>query len=124
MPTMGGAAAVAAWYHATEELATVLAAIFEACMPEEFAKLRKAFEAGKWFVGDPGPWIGRTIVYKLQLYAHFDPSEAGPTISFPAGYFRGGHFQVPRLGCQFMCVLTPAPFLRSLTLPRRFHSLH
>ena len=102
MHSMGGAAAVAAWFHATEELATVLSAIFEVFMPEHYHKFDKAFKAGRQFQGDPGPWMGCTIVFKLQLYAHFDPSEEGPTISFPAGYFQCGHFQVPRLGAQFM----------------------
>lgn len=99
--TAAGMAMTQAWYIATEDLAMQLANIFKVFMPEKYAEYSAAFAAGKWFKHDPGPFIGRTIVYKLQLYAHFDANEAGPTISFPSGYFEGGYMEVPQLGARF-----------------------
>lgn len=71
-------------------------------MPEAFKEYKAAFEAGRWYSEDPGPWLGRTVVFKLQLFLHFDPSEAGPTISFPYGYFTGGQMLFPGLSARFL----------------------
>lgn len=74
-------------------------------MPDVHAEFEAAFKAGRWFKEeDPGPWLGRTVIYKLQLFPHFDRAEAGPTISCPFGYFTEGYMQFPELGTRFLLV--------------------
>ncbi|KAK7012364.1 hypothetical protein R3P38DRAFT_2550174 [Favolaschia claudopus] len=41
-------------------------------------------------MADPGPWIGRAIVYKLEVLEHVDGLDDGPTASFCVGDFAGG----------------------------------
>ena len=40
--------------------------MFEATFPDIYKEYKEAFEAGIWFQDDPGPFIGRAIIYKLQ----------------------------------------------------------
>jgi len=43
------------------------------CIPRYYyEKYRKAFEADCWAKEDKGPWIGRVIVWKLQVCLHRD----------------------------------------------------
>jgi hypothetical protein len=85
---------------ATEAMAVRLAAIFSVCFPQYYQKYRAAFDAGVWYESDPGPWLGRAIVYKLQVHMHQDGLDAGPCASFPVGYFTGGEAYLPELGAK------------------------
>ena len=98
----GGLQAVTSYFLQTAEISAILSAMFEVFFPDIFKKFQSAFQAGKWWEGDQGPWLGRAIVYKLQVYPHFDPSEAGPTASFPCGWFEGGRMCVPQLMAAFL----------------------
>jgi hypothetical protein len=75
--------------------------MFSEFFPEEYEKYKEAFDAGVWIEQDPGPWLGRVIVYKLQVALHADKHDDGPTASFPAGYFEGGNMQVPQMRSLF-----------------------
>ncbi|KAJ8508340.1 hypothetical protein ONZ45_g9369 [Pleurotus djamor] len=66
--------------------------------PEYYAAYQAAFDAGVWMRADPGPWIGRAIVYKLQVLPHVDGKDNGPTACFPTGSFSGGEAYFPDLG--------------------------
>ena len=55
-----------------------------------------------WLEEDPEPWLGRAIVYKLQVILHTDEHDVGPTVSFPCGFFHGGQMQIPQLGGKFI----------------------
>lgn len=91
------------WYFTKSKLiARILAHMFKVLWPDIYETYRQAFDAGVWFMGDPGPWLGRAIVYKLQVHVHFDGQEAGPTASFPVGQWEGGHMEVPDLGSRFL----------------------
>jgi hypothetical protein len=70
-------------------------------MPQVYKKYQAAFDAGVWETADPGPWIGRAIVYKLQVLVHRDGKDDGPTASFPVGDFEGGEMYVPDLCAKF-----------------------
>ncbi|KAJ7860965.1 hypothetical protein B0H14DRAFT_2576314 [Mycena olivaceomarginata] len=76
------ALAVKPYYRATQEVAIYLSCMFEVAYPEYHAKYTAAFKAGVWETADPGPWIGRAIVYKLQVSEHVDGLDDGPTASF------------------------------------------
>lgn len=85
------------YYKATKHLARRLSAMFEVLMPECYNTYKDAFEAGVWSDDDPGPWLGRAIVYKLQVSLHKDKEDAGPAVSFPVGSFSGGEMLIPQL---------------------------
>lgn len=92
----------AAYYHLTAPVARYLAALFKAFMPEEYEAYAAAFEAGKWVPGDPGPWLGRSIIFKLQGLIHTDRNDLGPSVCFPVGFFNGGEMLVPQLHAKFL----------------------
>jgi len=82
-------------------IAETLAVMFEKVFPESYHKYKAAFEAGRWSESDPGPWLGRAIVYKLQGDLHHDEKDVGPSACFPCGSFSGGEMLVPQLGAKF-----------------------
>jgi len=70
--------------------------MFEAAFPQYYAKYREAFDAGVWFTNDPGPFLGRSIIYKLQGKLHKDSKDLGPSACFPVGSFKGGEMLIPQ----------------------------
>ncbi|KAG1721947.1 uncharacterized protein EDB91DRAFT_1256291 [Suillus paluster] len=74
-----GAPQVHAYFKATETLAL------------------RQFDAGKWTVVDPGPFLGRVIVWKLSVGPHQDGLDEGPAVIFPMGRFEGGECYLPDL---------------------------
>lgn len=78
--------------------------MFEGLFPDLYEKMQPAFKAGVWFEEDPGPWLGRAIVYKLQVEGHIDQNDMSPTASFPCGYFTGGEMQIPAVPVKLTCV--------------------
>jgi hypothetical protein len=88
---------VGSYYHFTKDIARALAIMFEAAFPELYLEYQEAFEAGVWFQDDPGPFLGRAIIYKLQSKLHKDRNDVGPSASFPVGYFEGGEMLFPQL---------------------------
>lgn len=79
------------WYmKKTAKLALALKEMFRAAYPDEFKIYEKAFEAGVWEAADPGPWLGRAIVWKLNVLPHRDGLDGGPTAIFCLGRFSGG----------------------------------
>lgn len=96
--------AVQSHFDHTSLVAQQLAIMFEAAFPDKFEEYRKAFAAGVWVLADPGPWLGRVVVYKLQLHLHVDKNDDGPTACFPSGLFQGGALKVPQMGAKFTYV--------------------
>ncbi|KAF8232695.1 hypothetical protein L208DRAFT_1270597 [Tricholoma matsutake] len=90
--------AVKWYYQVTEEVAHLLSAYFKKAFPEYHRQYSKAFSAGVWNLEDPGPWLGRALVYKLQVLPHVDGLDNGPTTCFPVGYFTGGAMHLSDLG--------------------------
>lgn len=84
--------------------------------PEWYDIYQEAFEAGVWFADDPGPFLGRAIVYKLQGRLHRDRHDVGPSVSFPVGQYTGGEMVFPQLNVKLQCVFSIAkvPFLSRL----------
>lgn len=78
--------------------------MFEATFPDLYGEYQEAFEAGVWLQEDPGPFIGRAIIYKLQSKLHLDKNDVGPSASFPVGYFDGGEMLLPQLGTKLKWV--------------------
>lgn len=93
-----GVAATRAYYEATKEIAGLLGLVVKTLLPEQYEKYQEAFEAGVWFADeDPGPFLGRAVLWKLQLRMHKDKADAGFSISVPFGAFTGGYMIIPQL---------------------------
>ncbi|KAF8230249.1 hypothetical protein L208DRAFT_1282788, partial [Tricholoma matsutake] len=92
------AMAVKWYYQVTEEVAHLLSAYFKKAFPEYHRQCSKAFSAGIWNLEDPGPWLGRALVYKLQVLPHVDGLDNGPTACFLVGYFTGRAMHLSDLG--------------------------
>jgi hypothetical protein len=88
---------VGVYFLNTKDIARALAIMFEAAFPEVYAEYKEAFEAGVWLEEDPGPFLARAIVYKLQSKLHKDKWDVGPSACFPVGYFEGGEMLFPQL---------------------------
>ena len=92
-----GAMGVKSYFIATQKASAKLAAMFKAAYPVYYEKYKKAFAAGVWIEDDRGPWIGRAIVWKLQVGLHKDGLDEGPALCFPCGDFTGGEICLPDL---------------------------
>jgi hypothetical protein len=103
------AKAIRHYYEVTAGLARTLALMFKVLFPEVYAKYSTAFEAGVWERADPGPFLARAIVYKLQVELHQDEHEDGPFVSFPCGDYTGGDMFVPQLRARLAYVLCTTP---------------
>jgi hypothetical protein len=99
------ALAVKYYFMATWEVAEILKAYFKIAFPEEYLRYQDAFEAGIWEKEDTGPWLGRVIVYKLQVGPHQDRYDGGPTAIFNVGQYSGGDLYLPDLGLKLLYVL-------------------
>lgn len=89
------------FYNETAPVARTLAIMFEHAFPEYYEAYREAFEAGVWFRQDPGPFLGRAIIYKLQGRLHKDRNDVGPSVCFPVGTYTGGEMLFPQLKAKF-----------------------
>lgn len=89
--------AVVTYFRETSLVASLLATMFKVAFPEQYPKHAAAFDAGVWIQEDPGPWLGRAIVYKLDTELHYDQEDGGPTAIFPVGQYSGGTLDVPQL---------------------------
>ncbi|KAF9486607.1 hypothetical protein BDN71DRAFT_1358125, partial [Pleurotus eryngii] len=89
------------YYIATLLLSLHLGVSFEVYLPVEAAYYQKAFKAGTAFPYDDfGPFLGRALLWKMQLELHADKKDVGPSISFPTGRFSKGHLIIPELGAK------------------------
>jgi hypothetical protein len=95
------------WYFkATRPIAILLGQYFRVCFPREYSTYKAAFDAGVWVQEDPGPFLVRAIVYKLQVMPHLDSLDGdGPAVSFPMGSFTGGAMYWPDLQAKLRFVL-------------------
>ncbi|KAJ3854704.1 hypothetical protein EV368DRAFT_36283 [Lentinula lateritia] len=87
--------AIQHWYEVTPEFGNLLSSVFNQEWPDKWEEAMKRFKAGKWQAANPGPWVGKAIVYKLTSSIHPDEEDAEecPTVTVPVGHFVGGHIQ-------------------------------
>ncbi|TEB19123.1 hypothetical protein FA13DRAFT_1647366 [Coprinellus micaceus] len=96
--TSRGYLAVSNYYLETEATAKEVRDRFEASFPAYFWMYSQAFEAGVVNTLDPGPFLGRALVWKMQVKVHQDGLDEGPAATFPCGYYSGGYLYIPQLG--------------------------
>ncbi|KAM5540623.1 hypothetical protein V8D89_005654 [Ganoderma adspersum] len=99
------AVAVQKYFIVTRLLAIFLGELFRNIFSEEYEQYKPAFEAGVWYTEDPGLWIGRAIVYKLDVQMHYDMYNGGPTATFSVGLFEGGCMELPTLRARFKYII-------------------
>ena len=87
-------------------MARTVALAFRAVFPVWYDTYQKSFDASVWFADDPGPFLGRAVVYKLQGRLHKDKHDVGPSVSFPIGQFTGGEMVFPQLKTKLQYVFT------------------
>lgn len=85
------------FFQSTAIVWKVVAIYFKIFFPEYYEKYQQAFEAGQWEQCDFGPFIGKAVIYKLDVFVHLDRRDAGPVVSFPSGIFEGGSMSLPQL---------------------------
>jgi hypothetical protein len=76
--------------------------MFKAAFPQWHQMYEQAFAAGVWLQDDPGPFLGRAVIYKLQGRLHKDRHDMGPSASFGVGKYSGGEMLFPQLGAKFV----------------------
>lgn len=93
------------YFIASKEVAIFLDALFKVAFPKEHKRYAEAFKAGRWECSDPGPWLGRAIVWKLQVLPHRDGLDGGPTAIWNMGIYTGGELYLPDLGLKLRPVI-------------------
>ena len=91
---------VKSYFQQTRPIAFHVAAFLDAVFPEWYDVYAAAFAAGSMFLEDPGPFLARAIIYKLQGKLHKDGRDAGPSVSFGVGRYEGGEMYFPQLGAK------------------------
>jgi len=79
---------------------------FKTVFPQWYTRYQDTFDAGVWFADDPGPFLGRAIVYKLQSRLHKDRHDVEPSVSFPVGQFTGGEMVFLQLDIKLQWVFS------------------
>ena len=90
---------VKSFYYRTYPVAEALKMIMEILLPQQAQDYQKAFDAGHWYSedADPGPFLGRAVIWKMQLSLHKDAGDVGHSISFGFGSYTGAHMIIPQL---------------------------
>ena len=96
--------AVKRYFEGSRPVAVYLSACFQVAFPDHYRKYKKAFDAGIWMAEDPGPWLGRAIIWKLPIETHMDGLDDGPTAIFNVGNYTGGDLYLPDLKIKLECV--------------------
>ena len=94
--------AVQHYFQESQEVAAIIAEMFKATFPDDFKTYEAAFKAGRWIQQDPGPFIARVLVYKLDTEIHYDDQDVGPTVVFPVGQYTQGYMEFPQLKARFL----------------------
>lgn len=92
------------YYNISRPFALRLSLMFKHSFPEYWRQYERAFAAGRWYrvYDDPGPFVGRAIVYKLQVLPHRDGLDGGPAVIFPVGRFSGGELYLPDMKAKLL----------------------
>lgn len=71
--------------------------MFWVSFPAFYIKYKAAFLIGRWTVTDPGPLLGRVLMWKLQIMPHQDGLDVGPSIIFNMSKFTSGECYITDL---------------------------
>jgi len=99
-------AAAGSYYSLIESVVRTIALAFKTVFPQWYTRYQDTFDAGVWFVDDPGPFLSCAVVYKLQGRLHKDRHDMGPSVSFPVGQFTGGVMVFPQLDTKLQWIFS------------------
>ncbi|KAJ7049599.1 hypothetical protein C8F01DRAFT_731431 [Mycena amicta] len=99
--TVKGLQALNTYLRRTQLYTTLVGVCCRTFYPHWHTVYEQAFNAGKSNLLDPGPFLGRVIVWKLQVELHRDGLDIGPTLTSADGSFEGGAMVLPDFGCKF-----------------------
>ncbi|TFK17187.1 hypothetical protein FA15DRAFT_605591, partial [Coprinopsis marcescibilis] len=94
------AAAAGSYHSLTKEVAVILGIMFKHAFPHWYERYRLAFDAGVWLPEDPGPFLGRAVIFKLQGRLHKDRQDLGPSVCFGVGRYSGAEMLFPQFGAK------------------------
>jgi hypothetical protein len=85
------------YYEATKPVVEHLDLMFKVSFPVQYQEYQAAFDAGQFVRNNPGPWLGRVIVHKVQVLLHQDGEDGknAPTGITNGGFYRGGELYLP-----------------------------
>ncbi|KAL0061138.1 hypothetical protein AAF712_012058 [Marasmius tenuissimus] len=91
------------YYEGNATLEQCIESVIRVFFPEEHALMSKVREAGRAISTEEGGgcYLGRALVFKLQLFNHVDKRDFGISTSFSAGRFTGGYLLIPQLKAKF-----------------------
>ncbi|EDR13486.1 uncharacterized protein LACBIDRAFT_322457 [Laccaria bicolor S238N-H82] len=61
---------------------------FKVAFPNYYSQYKAAFAAGAWMTEDPGPWLGRAMVWKFPVETHVDSLDDGTSLLSPTYSYR------------------------------------
>ncbi|KAF7342725.1 Histone-lysine N-methyltransferase SET9 [Mycena sanguinolenta] len=93
--------AVGAMYNATKNLEANVESVVKVFFPDHYDQMKKIYNAGKIIERPAGCHNARAIVFKLPVLPHWDDTDFGVTVSFPAGNFKGRYLHIPQLNLVF-----------------------
>ncbi|TEB23576.1 hypothetical protein FA13DRAFT_1715255 [Coprinellus micaceus] len=87
------------WLIATMDLSIEVKVRFKHAFPTWYHNYLQAYQAGRFWPPevDPGPFLGRALVWKVQVLPHRDAKDKGPSGMFNCGYYSGGALFFPDL---------------------------
>lgn len=84
----------------TKIVNTMVDKLLQGFFSDKHVEYTQAFQAGKTFDEDVGPFIGRAFLYKVETdVIHFDVHD-DLTVDIVGGHFDGGAFEVPQLNAR------------------------
>jgi hypothetical protein len=92
------------YFHATRLVVDTLSGKFKSLFPDQYSILRSSFEAGKIEESDPGPWLGRALVWKMQVAMHRDGLDGVMGAILNTGCYSGGCIYFPGIGLKLSWV--------------------
>jgi hypothetical protein len=104
-PTSGGTTAVGAMYKNTETLESNIEAIVKVAFPDKYNGMKAICDAGKIWPRQSGCHNALAIIYNLPVFPHWDDTDFGVSVSFPAGRFEGGYLYIPQFELVFESVV-------------------
>lgn len=99
--TSKGTMALNTYYHRTDAFARLVNLCCKVFYPKYHLQYEQAFAAGKTNLFDPGPFLGRVLVWGLPVGNHRDGGDTHPTLTSPNGHFKGGPLYLPDLRLKF-----------------------
>jgi hypothetical protein len=92
-------------YKNTETLKSNVEAVVKVVFSDKYNNMKAICDAGKIWQRQSGCHNAHVIVYNLLVFPHWDDTDFGVSVSFPAGRFVGGYLYIPQFELVFESVV-------------------